>query len=89
MYFVCHLPHVVINYSYVKVGGTGGLGALAPSIRISELGGGWKQTRPRSLYPQERDPLSIVQEVVWSRGPVWRVRKISPSSAFDPRPSIP
>jgi hypothetical protein len=30
MYFVCHLPHVVINYSYVKVRGTGGVGGLAP-----------------------------------------------------------
>jgi hypothetical protein len=26
---------------------------------------------PRPLYPQERDPVSIVQEAGWAPGPVW------------------
>jgi hypothetical protein len=28
---------------------------------------------PRPLYPQERDPVTIVQETGWAPGPVWTV----------------
>ena len=26
---------------------------------------------PRSLYPRERDPVTIVQEAGWAPGPIW------------------
>jgi hypothetical protein len=33
---------------------------------------GWVvNATPRPLYPQERDPLPIVQEVGWAPGPAW------------------
>ena len=34
-------------------------------------GGGWPTSFPRPLYPRERDPITIVQEVGWVPGPVW------------------
>ena len=37
----------------------------------SALGGGWVvSATPLPLYPQERDPLSIVQEAKWASEPV-------------------
>ena len=33
---------------------------------------GWVvNATPRPLYPQERDPVPIVQEAGWAPGPVW------------------
>jgi hypothetical protein len=47
---------------------------------------GWVvNATPRPLYPRERDPVPIVQEVGWVTGPVWTVRKNSTSPGFDPR----
>ena len=31
--------------------------------------GGWSKPRPRPLYPQERDPLPILQEAEYAAGP--------------------
>jgi len=45
---------------------------------------GWvNNATPLLLYPREGDPLSILQEAKWARGRFGRVRKISPSPAFD------
>ena len=33
--------------------------------------GGWSTPRSRLLYPWERDPVPIVQEIEWATGPVW------------------
>ena len=38
----------------------------------SALGGReWSTPRPRPLYPQERDPVPIVQKAGWALGSVW------------------
>ena len=42
-------------------------------------------TTPRSLYSRGRDPVPIVQDVVWPRDRVVRVRNVSPSPGFEPR----
>jgi hypothetical protein len=47
---------------------------------------GWVvNTMPQLLYPWERDPVPLVREAGWARGPVWRVRKISPPTKFNSR----
>jgi hypothetical protein len=50
----------------------------------SALDGVGVSATPRPLYPRER-PVSIVKEAGWTAGPVWVVRKISPSRGFEPR----
>jgi hypothetical protein len=35
------------------------------------MGVGVKNTMPRPLYAQERDPVSIIQEAGWATGLVW------------------
>ena len=40
---------------------------------------------PRPLNPWERDPVPIVQEVVWSSGPVWTGAENLAPPGFDPR----
>jgi hypothetical protein len=49
------------------------------------LGARWEgvvSTTPWPLYPQERDPVPLVQEAEWLPEPV---RKISPPPEFDSR----
>ena len=36
----------------------------------------------RPFYPWERDPLAIVQKVVWASGPVWMGREYLESTGF-------
>ena len=45
---------------------------------------------PRPLYPQERDPVPIVQEAGWAPGLVWKGAEIfAPHRDSIPRPSSP
>jgi hypothetical protein len=46
-----------------------------------DLGG---QRHALLIYPQERDPVLILQEVGWAPGPVWTGAEISQSKGFDP-----
>ena len=46
-------------------------------------------SRPGRSLPPGKDPVPIVQEAGWVPGPVWKVRKISLSPGFDPRPIQP
>ena len=48
---------------------------------------GWVvSTTPRPIYPQERDPVTIVQEDGWTPGPVWTgAENLVPQRGFDPR----
>ena len=34
-------------------------------------GGRWSTPRPDSFSSRERDPVAIVEEIVWDPGPVW------------------
>jgi hypothetical protein len=45
-------------------------------IKLSAIRDWVVEATPRSLYPQERDPILILQEAGWVLGPVWEVRKI-------------
>jgi hypothetical protein len=40
---------------------------------------------PRPLYPGEKDPVRIVQEAGWVRGPVWTGTENVVPREFDPR----
>jgi len=45
--------------------------------------GGWVVSdRPRPLYLRERDPVHIVQEAGWARGPVWTGQEYSPPTGI-------
>jgi hypothetical protein len=47
---------------------------------------GWVvNATPRPLYPQERDPVSIVQEAGWAPGPVWTGAENLAPTGFEPR----
>jgi len=52
---------------------------------------GWVvNTTSRPLYPQERKPVPIVQEVGWVSGPVWMgAENMSSIGIRSPRPSSP
>jgi hypothetical protein len=40
---------------------------------------------PRPIYSRETDPISIVQEVVWVRGPVWKgAENLAPTEIRSP-----
>jgi len=43
------------------------------------------QRHARPLYPQERDPVSIVQEAGWTPRPVWTGAKNPDPLGFDPQ----
>ena len=43
------------------------------------------QRHAPAALPPGKDPVLIVQEAGWTPGPVWTVRKLSPSQEFDPR----
>jgi hypothetical protein len=48
--------------------------------------GGWSTPRPGRFTP-EKDPVPIIQEVVWAPGPVWTgAENLEP--AFDPRTEL-
>ena len=40
---------------------------------------------PWTLYPREKDQVTIVQETGWAPGPVWADAKSSPQPGSDPR----
>jgi len=44
---------------------------------------------PWPLYPRERHPEHIIQNVGWVPGPVWSGAEISPAQVFDPWPVKP
>ena len=47
---------------------------------------GWEfKTRPRSLYPWERDAYLTVHEAGWNPGPFWTGTENSSLPGFDPR----
>ena len=59
MCFVCHLPHIVINYSYVKVRDTGVVGGLAPTHSHLGCRRRWVETNtpPVALPPGKRPDI--------------------------------
>ena len=47
---------------------------------------GWVvKATPRSLYPEERDPVVILQEAGWALEPIWTDVEVSFPPGFDPR----
>ena len=59
--------------------------SYSSTLPLTSVLDGVVNATPRPLYPRERDPVLIVQEAVWAAGPVWTVRKISPTPGFDLR----
>jgi hypothetical protein len=46
-------------------------------------------SRPPPIYPQERDPVTIVQDAGWAKGRSGQVRKTSFPQEFDPQAAEP
>jgi len=52
-------------------GTEGGRGVAVPVLDAGTRMGCMVNDTPRQLYPQERDPVLILQEVGWRSGAVW------------------
>jgi len=71
-------------------GTAAGRGVAAPVLDTGARMGCVVNDTPRPIYPQERDPVLILQKVGWCPGPVWTcTENLDPTRGVNPGTSSP